>query len=96
MVELEQESVSDNSDMEAMKNLNPEEFKQKLILNEPGLLKTLKRMNAVWTHKMGKKIAWSEKNTLVASEKVEQLNAANINDDTLREVQFYNIVLKVG
>ena len=91
MAEEDQMSISDTSDMEAMKNLNPEEFKQTLILNEEGLEKCLKRLSALWSHKMGKKIAWSERNTLIATDKVEQLNAANINDDTLREVQFYNI-----
>merc|ERR1711976_736041 len=91
MTDLDRESVSLNSDEEAFRTLNPDEFKQKLILKEDELNSTLNRLKRNWTKKMGKDVSWSERCVLVHNEAIEQLDSSKVNDDTLREVQFYNI-----
>merc|ERR1719246_61651 len=40
---------------------------------------------------MGKDVSWSERCVLVHNETIEVLDSSKVNDDTLREVQFYNI-----
>ena len=40
---------------------------------------------------MGKDVTWSERCVVTHAEAIEQLDSKKINDDTLREVQFYNI-----
>ena len=89
--EFDQESVSHGSDEEAYRNLNPDAFKQKEILNESKLKNVLTRLKSNWTQKVGKDAIWSERCVVTHADKIESLNSTTINDDTLREVQFYNI-----
>jgi hypothetical protein len=92
MADFDKESISHNSDEEAYRHINPAEFKQTLILKPDELGAVLKRLRQNWTRSMAKESkVWSERPMVTHAEKIEDLDNVKINDDTLREVQFYNI-----
>jgi hypothetical protein len=92
MADFDKESISHNSDEEAYRHINPAEFKQTLILKPDELGAVLKRLRQNWTRSMAKESKiWSERPMVTHAEKIEDLDNVKINDDTLREVQFYNI-----
>ena len=92
MADFDKESISHCSDEEAYRQINPDDFKQNLILKPDGLALVLKRLRGNWAKVMKKDSkVWSERPTMVHAEKIEELGNVKINDDTLREVQFYDI-----
>ena len=92
--ELMLESVSMDSDQEALMN-SKKQKKKEAIYNEEMLKQKLSEITKTFKRQFkDEPIPWTERLLLTSQNEVTELEGVDVNDDVKREVQFYNIALE--
>lgn len=91
--ELNMESVSVNSDEQALQNSKSTK-RESTINDTEALEEQLAKMKKALKKKFkGKNMPWSERLVVVSEQNIELEDSSRINDDVQREVKFYNICI---